>query len=241
MKILVLNGSPRSAGSNTYCITDSFIKGMKSELAGNVEVETADVYAAHIEHCKGCFCCWTATPGKCVIHDDMEKLLPKMISSDLVIWSFPLYYFGMPSKMKAFLDRNLPLNLPFMEKRPDGGCTHPRRYTSKSAGCVLISTCGFSSAENNYEALVTQFDIMFPEGYTKILCPEGELFTNRQFENRTKEYLSDVCRAGKEYAQNKSVSRDTMERLNEPLCPPDAYEAMADAGWNIKKTKNLAK
>lgn len=237
MKILALNGSPRGAKSNTYCVADSFIKGMELELGGNVEIEIIDIYAAEIQHCKGCFCCWTSTPGKCVIHDDMDRLLPKMVSSDLIIWSFPLYYFGMPSKSKAFLDRNLPLFLPFMVKRPDGGSTHPRRY-HKKADTILISTCGFSSAENNYEALIKQFDILFAEGYTRILCPQGELFSNSKFDNRTKEYLSYVCHAGKEYAKNKSISKETMGKLKEPLYAPNAYEIMANASWNTKGIEN---
>lgn len=178
MNILVLNGSPRGAKSNTFCITRAFLDGISAELGTEAEIEIINVSAAQIGHCKGCFGCWTATPGRCVIRDDMDNLLPKIIEADVVIWSFPLYYYGMPSKIKALLDRNLPLNLPFIENRPEGGCRHPHRYDGKSAENILISTCGFCSAENNYEALFKQFDIAF-DSYLKIICPEGNSLHNR--------------------------------------------------------------
>lgn len=241
MNILVLNGSPKGPESNTYRITDAFLNGFKKELGENADIETVHLYDTRIEHCRGCYRCWTATPGKCVIHDDMEALLPKIIASDLVIWSFPLYYYGMPSKLKAFLDRNLPLNLPFMEKRPDGGGAHPSRYDTKPAGNVLISTCGFYSRENNYEALLKQFDILFPEGYTKIICPEGELLSHKELHARTNEYLSYAFQAGREYALGKSISEKTAGNLAGLLYAPEAYTAMADASWEIQDdTKPLS-
>lgn len=233
MNILVLNGSPKGSKSNTYRITTSFLDGIKAELGETANIEIINVYNSHIEHCKGCFCCWTATPGQCVIHDDMDTLLPKIIEADLIIWSFPLYYYGMPSKIKALLDRHLPLNLPFMTERANGRCVHPPRYDNKPTAHVLISTCGFYSTQNNYEALVKQFDILFDCGYTKILCPEGELFAHSELKSRTKEYLSYAYLAGREYAQTKTISDTTMEKLTELLYTPDAYVAMANASWDI--------
>lgn len=238
MKILVLNGSPKGKRSNTYRITDAFLNGMKTELGEAAIIETVEVAASRIEPCKGCFGCWTATPGKCVIRDDMDELLPKIVDADLIVWSFPLYYYGMPSIIKALLDRNLPLNLPFMTQRPDGCCTHPRRYEGKIADHVLISTCGFYSIENNYEALTRQFDILFGN-YTKILCPEGELFAHKELDGRTEEYLSYADRAGREYAAGKSISDATMEKLSELLYAPDQFVEMANASWEIQDETNV--
>lgn len=240
MNILVLNGSPRGARSNTYKITKAFLDGMKTELKETAVIETVNVWDAHIEHCMGCFACWTATPGTCVIHDDMDWILPKIIEADLIIWSFPLYYYGMPSKIKALLDRNLPLNLPFMTDRSNGGCAHPRRYEHQDASHVLISTCGFYSVQNNYEALIKHFDILFGENYIKILCPEGELFARKELRGRTEEYLSYADRAGYEYAAGKCISKETMAKLDQLLYAPDQYAAMADASWDIRDHKQLS-
>ena len=55
----------------------------------------------------------------------MQDLIQKYVGADAVIWSFPLYYFGMPSKLKAFLDRTLPINLPFIELSESGTADIP--------------------------------------------------------------------------------------------------------------------
>lgn len=232
MNILVLNGSPKGTKSNTLHITTAFLDGISSELGDAANIEVVDISSAHIEHCKGCFGCWTATPGHCVIHDDMDILLPKVIAADIIIWSFPLYYYGIPSKLKAFLDRNLPLNLPFIEKRTEGGCTHPGRYNKTNTEHILISTCGFYSIENNYDALFRQFDILCGQ-YQKIICPEGELFAQSELKARTDEYLAVARQAGVEHAQQAHISKETMQLLDNLLYPPDAFVEMANASWDI--------
>ena len=198
MKILILNGSPKAENSNTLKLTDSFVEGMR-EIT-NCKVDTVHVIHKKIAPCRGCFACWNKTPGKCIVRDDMDDILPKFIDADVIIWSFPLYYFGMPSPIKALMDRLLPLNLPAMLKKEDGSGGHPPRYEKLIyKRHVLISTCGFYSRENNYEALKRQFEIAWG-GYGRkpamILCPEGELFRVPQLRQRTDEYLVHVQQAG---------------------------------------------
>lgn len=234
MNILVINGSPKGNDSNTLKITNAFLNGIKANCRELVTIEIIEVNKAYINHCKGCFCCWNTTPGKCVIEDDMSQILPKIINAEIIIWSFPLYFYGMPSKVKALLDRNLPVFLPFMEERNDGGVIHPHRYDKKQAKIVLISTCGFYSTINNYEALIKQFDIMYGSNYTKIICPEGELFSQQRLSNRINEYLLNVEQAGKEYALNMCFSHESVQRLNTLLCSPKAFVKFADRSWNIK-------
>jgi len=233
MKILVLNGSPRSGASNTLKLSTAFLEGM----GGNAE--TVNVSEKRIEPCQGCFCCWEKTPGKCVIADDMETLLRKYREAELVIWSFPLYYFGAPSKMKAFMDRLLPLNLPFITETADGKPVHPARYDFGAQRQVLISTCGFFTVENNYDALVKQFDILYGGRYTKILCPQGELFRVPQLRGRTDEYLELVKKAGAEYSSTGRFSPETENRLAVPLYPKVAFIEMANASWEIAETAGV--
>lgn len=56
MKILVINGSPKGAGSNTMHLTRAFLEGM-----GENEVREFTVASSKIAGCKGCFCCWNKT------------------------------------------------------------------------------------------------------------------------------------------------------------------------------------
>lgn len=167
----------------------------------------------------------------------MTTLIDKYLAADLIIWSFPLYYFGIPSKTKAFLDRLLPINLPFMVERKDGGCGHPDRYDMNGKKYFLISTCGFYSTENNYEALLRQFEILYGENLTKIICTEGEFLHVPELQERTAQYLSYVKQAGKEYSENFEISHETQEKLAELLCPPKDFIEAVNASWKINETK----
>lgn len=233
MKILVLNGSPKGSRSNTLRLTEAFLQGL-SETGDHI-IEAVTIRDSQIEPCLGCFSCWTKSPGQCVIKDDMAEFIGKYLEADLVIWSLPLYYFGMPSKIKAFMDRLLPTNLPFMADYRDGERIygHPPRYDMTGKRYILISTCGFAYKENNYEALIKQFDILYGDELTCILCPEGELFAVPQLEGRMEEYLEAVRRAGREYCADGDFTEATRAELNELLYPVEAFVEMADASWEI--------
>ena len=116
MKILVLNGSPKREKSDTLRITLSFLDGMND--AGPHEIRTVHVIDRHIEYCVGCFACML-NGGVCVQDDDMREILAEILESDLVLFSFPLYCYGMPAPLKALIDRTLPLSSMTMEKVGD--------------------------------------------------------------------------------------------------------------------------
>jgi putative NADPH-quinone reductase len=90
----------------------------------------------------------------------MNDILAKYIDAELIIWSFPLYYFSVPGLLKNMIDRLLPLNLPFMTESTDGlgSGSHPSRYDVRSRRHVLVSTCGFYSAQGNYDGVQSLFD-----------------------------------------------------------------------------------
>ena len=213
MKILTLNGSPRGAASNTFQLTQAFLEGVRQELESPLIVKTRMINELNLSPCQGCFRCWTATPGTCVIPDAMAEVLEEMRSADLILWSFPLYYFGMPGPVKTLLDRCLPLNLPWMERDAYGRPVHPRRDQNAPMKSILISTCGFTTIENNYEALIRQFDLAFGTSL-KILCPQGELFAHPELRRQTSAYLIQVTQAGREYARTKTLSDSTLRHLS---------------------------
>lgn len=234
MNILVLNGSPKGEKSNTLKLTHSFLDG----LGNNHNKEIINIKSMNINHCNGCFACWHTTPGKCVIKDDMDAIIEKYIKADIIIWSFPLYYYSMPSKIKAVMDRLLPTNLPFILTDTDGCNSHPHRYDLSHQKYILISTCGFYSTKNNYDSLYKQFEILYPNNFEKIICTEGELFRVPQLEGRTNEYLGLVTLAGEEYANNFAITETTKSKLSELLYEPEIFVQMADASWNIPKIDN---
>ena len=232
MKVLMINGSPKGKRSNTYKLSVSFVEGVK--VNNEIEYEEVLVNNLNIKPCLGCFSCWNKTPGHCVIKDEMDYVLEKILWADLVIWSFPLYYFNVPSKLKNVIDRKLPLVLPFMVKDSESG-SHPTRYDMSAKKHIVISTCGFYTTEGNYGSVDLMFDHFLGKGrYEKIYCSQGELFRVPELSKRTNEYLSYVKQAGAEFMSG-GITEGTKELIDTMLYPKETFEAMADASWGIEK------
>ena len=239
MNILVINGSPKGEKSNTYRLTKAFLDGMSAREERNGDplpkIETLETGKLTIRPCLGCFSCWNKTPGECCIRDDMRMVIEKLLWADVTVWSFPLYYFGLPGQLKNLIDRQLPMTLPFMNAETESG-GHPSRYDMRGKKTVLISTCGFYTAKGNYDCVTAMFDRFYGhDGYTALFCGQGELFRVKELAARTDEYLSQVRRAGEEYVSG-GIKSSTWGKLKEDLYPRDVFEAMADASWGIGKT-----
>lgn len=236
MNILAINGSPKGKRSNTWCLTSAFLDGIIAWAENGRKqapaIETLSVSALDIKPCLGCFSCWSKTPGKCCIHDDMRAVIEKILWADVIIWSFPLYYFGLPGQLKNLIDRQLPMSLPFMSTETESG-GHPSRYDMSGKRTVVVSTCGFYTAKGNYGCVTSLFDRLCGKGgYTAIFCGQGELFRVKELADRTDEYLSWVRKAGEEFASGE-ISTETRGKLDRSLFPRDVFEAMADASWGV--------
>lgn len=236
MNILVVNGSPKGERSNTYRLTRAFLEGM-GESGEALDVQEVTVSQLNIRPCLGCFSCWDKTPGQCCMSDDMAQVMEKLLWADVTVWSFPLYYFSVPGPLKNLIDRQLPMVLPFMA--PDGGETgsgsHPTRYDMSGKKTVVISTCGFYTAEGNYDGVCSLFDHECGKGnYTTLFCGQGELFRVPEVRRRTEEYLGYVRQAGREYMAG-DISPETREKLSQLLFPRDVFERWADDSWGVNK------
>lgn len=233
MNVFVINGSPKGARSNTLRLTRAFLEGLGEKTAP--EVREAVVCRMDIKPCLGCFSCWNKTPGQCCMQDDMQQVIENMLWADVIVWSFPLYYFSVPGGLKNLIDRQLPMSLPFMTADAESG-GHPSRYDMSGKRHVVISTCGFYTARGNYDGVCAIFDHMCGRrNYTSIFCGQGELFRVPELRQRTDEYLSWVRGAGREYGQG-GISRETREKLEAMLYPREVFETWADASWGIEKT-----
>lgn len=236
MKILIINGSPKGERSNTRQLTAAFLDGMRKS-GENIETQELVASRMNIKPCLGCFSCWSKTPGQCCIGDDMGQVLEKLLWADVTVWSFPLYYFSVPGPLKNLIDRQLPLMLPFMAE--DGGefgsGSHPARYDMSGKRTVVISTCGFYTAEGNYDGVRSLFDHICGKGnYTALFCGQGELFRVPDVKQRTDEYLGYVRQAGKEYAVG-GITPQTRANLDQLLFPRQVFEAWADSSWGVDK------
>lgn len=234
MNILLINGSPKGKGSNTYRLATAFVEGMKDTAGEECFVEELQVNRLSVKPCLGCFSCWNKTPGECVIKDDMKGVIDKLLWADITIWSFPLYYFNVPGGLKTLIDRQLPMVLPFMVSDAESG-SHPQRYDMSGKKHVLISTCGFYTAKGNYGSVYEMFNhVLGNENYETIFCGQGELFRVSELQGRTGEYLESVKKAGREYISG-GICEKTREELDTLLFARETFEAMSDASWGVEK------
>ena len=239
MNILTINGSPKGERSNTWRLTSAFLRGIaareESACGQTPAIETLIVAKLNIKPCLGCFSCWSKTPGTCCLHDDMQAIIEKILRADVIIWSFPLYYFGLPGPLKNLIDRQLPMSLPFMSVEAQNG-GHPSRYDMSGKRTVVISTCGFYTAKGKYSGVTDLFDRLCGKGgYTALFCGQGELFRVKELAERTDEYLSQVEKAGEEFVDG-DITGETRAKLDQDLFPRDAFEAMADASWGVDES-----
>ena len=135
MKIVVLEGSPNKNGS-THILADYFREG--AEKAGH-SVEMIDVAHADIHPCTGCIHC--GYEGPCVQKDDVEDIRKKILAADMIVFSTPLYYYGMSAQLKTMIDRFCAFNSSIQQKH------------MKS----VLLTVAWNSDEWTFDALVAHY------------------------------------------------------------------------------------
>ena len=98
-KIIVISTSLRH-GSNSDMLAENFIEGAKA--AGN-EVEKVSLTDKNIQFCKGCMACQKL--GRCVIKDDVNDIMAKVLKADVICWATPIYYYEM-DRMNAMYEQD---------------------------------------------------------------------------------------------------------------------------------------
>ena len=224
MKILVLNGSPKRERSDTMHITRAFLDGMKE--ASPQEIRTVHAVDMHIEYCSGCFTCMR-NGGTCIHDDDMRRILEEILDSDLLVWSFPLYCYGMPAALKALLDRTLPLSS--MEMRRVGErYEHVEQADFSHLRYLMVCGCGFPNSKHNFEPAVAQFRLCFPGDHTIITVPESPMFNAPEAAAVTEPRLALVRQAGRQYAETGAVEPALLREICSPMIPEEQYAAIVN-------------
>lgn len=99
MKVLIINGSPKSKG-NTAIALKEMIKIFESE---NVETKIIHVGNKVIRGCISCHKCFEK--GKCVFDDIVNETAPLFEEADGVVIASPVYYASANGTLISFLDR----------------------------------------------------------------------------------------------------------------------------------------
>ncbi len=237
MRLLVINASPKGERSNTMNITRAFVGGFPADT----ELETVELYKCDVKPCTGCYYCWKSGTGVCKIKDDVKEIHDKIFRADIIIFSFPLYFFGVPSQLKALTDRCLPLMVPYMSQSTDPYSASFHDFKDEivhNKKLVIISSCGYVEAEPVYSALLNQIDLILGgRKYTPILCPQGEIFVADHPIRQRECYLADIKKAGAEFAQNLSLSQKTADKISKPILTSKGFGLLASRHFLPKNGK----
>ncbi len=99
MKIIGISGSPRKKGNTAALVQEA----LKPFISDNVETELLYLCDYQIKGCTGCEGCKDTC--RCVIEDDMQQILPRLLQADAVVLGSPTYFYNVSAVVKAFIDR----------------------------------------------------------------------------------------------------------------------------------------
>ena len=139
MKIVILQGSPNINGS-TNLLAEAFTKGAEES---NHEVKRIDISKMNINNCTGCVSC--GYEGPCIFKDDNEIIKKEILSSDMLVFATPLYYYGFTAQLKKVIDRFCSYNSSL--------------HSKKLKSCLLAVAWNnddwtFDALESHYKTLV---------------------------------------------------------------------------------------
>ncbi len=238
MKVTVFNGSPRGRKSNSHRIVEPLLEG-----AREVGAEAQEVFLIEkdVKQCLGCFCCWSATPGRCVLKDDMGELLELYLDSDCVGLATPVYNMYMTGLLKNFTDRFLPLATPHIRRSDDGTFYHEgrvRRFPRQ----FFIANSGFPGGHNfvvleSFYSVVKQMspgNVLF-ELYRNcgeaLSVPEEE---HPELAARIAEFHEALRQTGRELVASGEVAEATVQKLHMELISDEEYMAGANLQWDAE-------
>lgn len=149
MKILALQGSPRR-NRNTATLLNSFLEGVKN--SGRHSINKFILDDMGIKPCMACDSCRKPDSHYCVIKDDMQKLYSEFLDADTIVLATPIYWWGVSSQLKLFIDRLYGLNYE----------EYPERCNGKKI--VLILTYGGEDPNSGADLVIRMFEEI--AGYT---------------------------------------------------------------------------
>jgi len=229
---LAFSCSPRGEKGTTELVLRAFLEGYRD--GGGVPT-VINPYKMNIAPCRGCFRCWTKTPGKCVIEDDMKGILELMQKADAVIFATPVYHFTMSEGMKRLIERTMPLLEPRVSAGPDGRATHAR-IGAHGQRAVLVATCGFPEPDV-FDPLRTTFaqicKMMEWRLSGEVLrTMAGMLLSgDRRAQESSAGYLKMVSNAGRMFAAGKAIGSQYRSYLEQDILPIEEYFRLVNEWW----------
>ena len=196
MKALILQGSPHKHG-NTAQLSAPFKDELK-KLGLTVEEEW--IYDKKLNPCMGCGECQDRLGEVgCIHNDDFAPLVEKIIESDLMVLSTPIYAWFPPGPVKVFMDRLMyaPIKLYGSQKAPS---------LCRGRAIALLITGGRSPKE-----IIVPLEIAITHlaerhelrylGWSGGTDPgKGKIFMNEKKEQRVREFARTIVHSLEEEA-----------------------------------------
>jgi multimeric flavodoxin WrbA len=103
MKILAIQTSPNHNGLTA----ETAKRVMKGAEEAGLETELINLNNEIIKKCKACDGGWgqCRREGTCILKDDFADIISKILESDALVFSTPVYWWDISESAKTFLDR----------------------------------------------------------------------------------------------------------------------------------------
>ncbi|MCS7280270.1 MAG: NAD(P)H-dependent oxidoreductase [Desulfobacterota bacterium] len=256
--VLFILGSPRKNGSS-----ERLLNLFQEEMVDRTVIsETVRVGDLHISACQGCRFC--EVHGVCRIKDDMERIYHLFRESDLIVISTPVFFYNVPSQLKALIDRTQTL----WARRYRFGLKDPKAEKRQALFLVVGATKGqklFSGVELTAKYFLDALGARFLglHGLREVEKP-ADIDSFPQFvdelKRRAKDLLEDLtkkkrilflcrenaCRSQMAEALFQHHAKGEFEALSAGESPasfvnPNAVEAMREVGIDImfRRPKSL--
>ena len=150
MNVVAVVGSPRK-GKVTDTLVDRAVEGLLAQ-APEASVHKINLIDYDIQHCRNCLTCRDAKTdepaAKCMIRDDMDRIVPLLLQSDALILGTPVHMGSATALMVGFLERivwvfakpeRTFLNIPGFDFLNVKGCPLPRSNKQRKA-IVIVSS-----------------------------------------------------------------------------------------------------
>ncbi len=99
LKVLGISASPRVDGSSDLLLRQA-LAGAESAGASTEYVGLRDFKIAPCDESNACY-----ATGKCIIEDDFQLILQKMLDADRLIFATPIFFMTVCAQAKLLIDR----------------------------------------------------------------------------------------------------------------------------------------
>ncbi|MGD9158563.1 MAG: flavodoxin family protein [Desulfobacteraceae bacterium] len=161
MKIICVLGSPRDQG-NSSTIVKKFCETAEKKGA---DIDSYSLNSLNFKGCQGCMTCKVKTE-RCVVKDDLEKVLDSIYETDILVLASPVYMGGVSGQLKCFIDRTFSFLTPDFKTSPD-----PSRLP-KGKKALVVTTQG--APEGMFKDVPQQLEMLLNRnGFSEVKIIQG--------------------------------------------------------------------